>query len=106
MLKLTNPFKPYVNKIPAPIRNPYFWTLILFVAWMFFFDRHNVFTQWDLIKTSDKLDHDVEFYDEKLTEAIQDQKDLDANKEKFAREKYYMKKHDEDVFIIVEEEAK
>ena len=39
-------------------------------------------------------------------EVKQDKKDIENDKEKFAREHYYMKKDNEDVYIIVEEEAR
>jgi cell division protein FtsB len=71
---------------------------------MIFLDRHDLVTQWRLQKTVDKLEEDKAFYSEKIEEAEQERLDLDINDEKFAREQYYMKKSDEDVFIIVEKE--
>lgn len=52
------------------------------------------------------LENEKEFYQEKIAEVDKDRKELMTNKElleKFAREKYLMKKETEDIFIIQEE---
>jgi cell division protein FtsB len=52
------------------------------------------------------LEVEKEFYVEKISEVEKDRKELMTNKElleKFAREKYLMKKESEDLFIIQEE---
>ncbi len=85
-------FKPFSNK--------FFLLLALFFFWMIFFDKHDVFTQFRLQRSVNQLEKDQEFYKEKIQEAYQAKQDLEANKEKYAREKYYMKKRSEDVFII------
>jgi cell division protein FtsB len=49
------------------------------------------------------LENEKEYYEKKIEEVEQDRKELMTNKElleKFAREKYLMKKESEDVFII------
>jgi len=99
-----NPLQPLLELIPAPLRNKYFIVLALFFGWMIFFDKHDFLTVWRLQRTVDKLELDKEYYSKKIEESERERADLEENKEKFAREKYYMKKSDEDVFIIVEEE--
>lgn len=99
-----NPLQPLLDRIPAPIRNRYFLILVLFVGWMIFFDRHDVLTQWHLQNTVDKLEEDKDFYQQKIEEAEVIKADLENNAEKYAREKYFMKKADEDVFIIVDDQ--
>ncbi len=100
----SNPFKPLIRQIPAPIRNRYFLVLVFFFAWLIFFDKHNVWTQYQLQTSLDKLKSDRIFYEEKIQEVKEEADDIALNKEKFAREKYYMKKKNEDVFVIVREE--
>lgn len=99
-----NSFQAIREMVPAPLRNKYFLVLALFFAWMIFLDRHDLLTQWQLQKTVNKLETDKAFYTDKIEEAEQERLDLDINDEKFAREQYYMKKSDEDVFIIVEKD--
>lgn len=99
-----NPFKPFLKKIPTPLRNKYFLVLVVFFGWLIFFDTHDVLTQWRLQQSLHKLEQDKIYYEEKIEEVKKDKRDIENNKEKFAREHYYMKKSNEDVFIIVEEE--
>jgi len=96
-----NPFKPIIKKIPAPIRNRYFLALVFFAAWLIFFDKHNIWTQYQLQQSLNKLKSDKIFYEEKIQEVKQQKKDIELDTEKFAREKYHMKKKNEDVFVII-----
>ena len=98
-----NPFKPLIKQIPAPLRNKYFLVLAVFITWMIFFDKHDVLTQWQLQQTLNKMQEDKAYYKEKIEETWQDKQDIENNKEKFAREHYYLQKDREDVFIIVDE---
>lgn len=103
ILMSTNPIQPFINLIPGPFRNRYILLLTVFFFWMIFIDKHDVITQWRLQKTKDKLEQDKEYYAKKIQEAERQRKNLQKNGEQFAREKYYMKKEGEDVFIIEEE---
>lgn len=106
MAKPKNPFQEVLNNLPAPLKNRYFLILGLFFFWMIFFDKHNVLVQWRLQKTLNSLENDMTFYSEQVKEAERMQKDLKVNQEKFAREKYYMKRNNEDVFIIIKDKNK
>jgi len=103
MAKRKNPFQPLLDRIPAPARNRYFMVSILFLAWMVFFDKHDILTQFRLQATLERLKADKGYYQEKIEEAKADKIDIERDKEKFAREHYYMHKDDEDIFIFVEE---
>lgn len=92
------------KKLPAPVRNKYFLTAVAFVAFMVFFDRHDIVTQLRLQRSVNKLESDKVFYEEKIKEAMEERLDMEVNQERFARERYFMQKNNEDVFIIVEEE--
>ncbi|WP_367390909.1 hypothetical protein [Lewinella sp. LCG006] len=92
------------NKLPTPLRNRYFITAIAFVAFMIFFDRHDVLTQIHLQSTVNKLEQDKVFYEEQIQREEEKRLDMEINQERFAREQYYMQRNNEDVFIIKEEE--
>ncbi len=94
------PLPPLVQKIIKPFRNPFFLILTVFACWMVFFDKHDILTQIQLQRTVNQLESDEVEYREKIKQAQQDRQDLEQNKEKFAREQYYMKQNDEDVFVI------
>lgn len=90
-------------KLPPPLRNRYFVTAIVFVAFMVFFDRHDVLTQIRLQGMVNKLEDDRVFYDGRIKAAEAERRDIDVNRERFAREQYFMQRNNEDVFIITEE---
>jgi hypothetical protein len=86
------------------LRNKYFLTSLGIVTWLLFFDKNDVFTQWDLIKKCRKLEKERSYYLSEiemnkylLGELRTNQKSLET----FAREKYLMKKDNEDVFVFV-----
>jgi hypothetical protein len=101
-----NPFKPLTNAIPTPLKNKYFLVTTLFVAWMVFFDKHDLLTMVYLEQTQNDLEVDKQYYKLKIKEAHEDRVDIEKDKEKFAREKYFLQKNDEDVFIMVNPEKK
>ena len=100
--KSQNPLAAYWNRLPAYLRNRYFVTLLLFLGLMLFVDRHDVGTQFRLHSTVNRLEEDLERYDRLTAEAEAEKLDMEMNRERFARENYYMQQDDEDVFIIVD----
>jgi cell division protein FtsB len=87
-------------------RNKYFLVSSIFLVWMVFFDRNDLFSQWDYHQQVSKLKQERDFYQKETAKVHQDLDELTSNKEKlekFAREKYLMKKENEDVFVIVKE---
>ncbi|MBM3402848.1 MAG: septum formation initiator family protein [Bacteroidetes bacterium] len=91
------------------IRNKYFITALAFLSWMLFFDRNDLLSQYEYRSQLKKLQAEKEFYLKESAKAIKDLNELTTDKaklEKFAREKYLMKKENEDVFVIITEEAK
>ena len=94
------PLQPLLELVPIPFRNKFALVAVLFFIWMAFFDKHNLLTQLSLQNTIDKMERDENFYTQRIQEAKQDRIDLIRNAEKFARERYYMSKPNEDVFVI------
>lgn len=94
-----------LNRIPPIAKNFYLIVGSLFLVWMLFFDTNDLISQYQMTSQLNKLENEKEFFVEKIEEVKKDQKELRTNKdllEKFAREKYYMKKASEDVYILVE----
>ena len=91
------------------IRNKYFIAGIAFLTWMLFFDRNDLMSQYEYRTQLNKLQTEKEFYLKESEKAVRDLNELTTDKvklEKFAREKYLMKKKNEDVFVIIKEKAK
>jgi cell division protein DivIC len=97
---VVNPFKPLINRLPTGLQNRYYLVLIVFMLWILFFDKANIWSQYKLQSTIKRLETDKVFYQNKLKEVQQEKIDIERDKEKFAREHYYMKANDEDVFVI------
>jgi hypothetical protein len=101
--KSSNPVTEFWNSIPPYLRNRYVLTLVLFTLLMVFVDRHDVGTQFRLHTTVNRLEADLERYDQLTADAEAEKLDMEQNRERFARENYYMQQDDEDVFIIVDQ---
>lgn len=74
---------------------------------MLFIDTNDFYTQYKLNQKRKNLEDLKEYYLEKISEVKEDRDELfssDELLEKYAREKYLMKKETEDLFIVVEEE--
>jgi cell division protein FtsB len=86
------------------IKNKYFLTAIGIVVWLLFFDKNDVFSQYDLIEKCRKLQKEKEYYLVEIENNKRNLNELQTNKkslETFARETYLMKKENEDVFVFV-----
>ncbi|MBL7912665.1 MAG: septum formation initiator family protein [Bacteroidia bacterium] len=86
------------------IRNKYFLTIIGIIVWLLFFDKNDVVTQFDLIQKRNKLQKEKEYYISEIENNRANLSELQTNTkslEIFAREKYLMKKDNEDVFVFV-----
>ena len=94
-----------IKKLPKPLRNKYLILFLLFILWVIFIDDYNLINQNKIKNTVDDLKSQKEFYINEIksdsTELYQLQNNP-AEQEKFAREKFLMKKENEDIFIIRE----
>lgn len=99
----SNPWQAIWSKLPKPLQNRYYLTLVVFFFILIFLDKHSLWTQYRLYRAQQRLDKECQFYEEKIKEAREEAEDFDLTKEKFAREHYYMKRPNEDVFIIKKE---
>ncbi|WP_316823306.1 FtsB family cell division protein [Pedobacter gandavensis] len=91
------------------IRNKYFLSVAAFMVWMLFFDRNDMVSQYEFRSEVHKLQEEKDFYEKETAKVKKDLNELSTNlnmAEKFAREKYFMKKDNEDVFVIVKEAPK
>jgi len=94
-----------LKRIPPAFRNFYFVTGIIFFAWMFFLDSNDLINRFRLTAKLHSLEDEKQYYQEKIKEVEKDRRELMGTTElleKFAREKYLMKKESEDIFIIEE----
>jgi len=89
------------------LRNKFVLTILVFGVWIVLFDQNNMLDRFSDMKTLKKIEKEKDYYQNKIKEDQKRIQELTSDKddlEKFAREKYLMKKDNEDVFIVVEEE--
>jgi cell division protein DivIC len=84
------------------ISNKYIWVLLFFSTWMIFLDNYSYFDNRILDNQINELEDNKTYYQEEI---LKDEKSIKQLKnpdqiEKYAREKYYMKKDSEDIYII------
>ena len=87
------------------LKNYYLVAAAAFVIWMLFFDKNDFITQFKLKSQLKDMREQRDFYKDRTSIVEQERKELledEALLEKFAREKYWMKKENEDVYIIEE----
>ena len=89
------------------LRNYYVVLGLVFLVWLTFFDSNDLYTQYNSVSKLNGLENERSYYIEKIEEVKEDRKALmsdEALLEKFAREKYLMKKPQEDLYIVVVED--
>ena len=94
--------KPYLY-------NKYMFTFLGFLVWLTFFDKHDFILQHSYRQKLNDLKHEREYYITQIEKNKAEMKELftnNKNLEKFAREKYYMKRDNEDVFVFVDKSNK
>ncbi|MCD8539135.1 MAG: septum formation initiator family protein [Leadbetterella sp.] len=81
-------------------------TVILF-CWLAFFDRSNLIKQAEMQLQLNQVKEEIRYYEEELRKVKEEEKDVlgnTASMEKYAREKYFLKRDGETVFVLVDEE--
>lgn len=76
---------------------------IAFAIWMLFFDRNNAPLQMQRVQELNKLEKSEQLLSRQIIETKQELdllKNNPATLEKYAREKYLMKKENEDLYIV------
>jgi cell division protein DivIC len=93
-----------LDKIPSFLKNKYLLTGLAFFIWLAFFDRNNLVSQFRTFNVLKDLKTEKKFYiDQAITDsaALHDLNTDTASMERYAREKYMMKRDSEDIYIIV-----
>ena len=91
------------SKIPYWLRNRYAVTLLFFLLWVLFIDQNNIITQYEYRKQLNELEREKIYYSKEIEKTSKELEELSTNPkslEKFAREKYFMKKDNEEVFAF------
>lgn len=96
-----------MKKLLHRLRNFYVATALALLTWMMFFDANDLPSQarnWLKLR---ELEAETTFYQAQIKDVQTARREVLGNdrlREKFAREKYLMKKPTEDVFVIVNDQ--
>ncbi|MEZ4803400.1 MAG: septum formation initiator family protein [Gelidibacter sp.] len=95
------------SKYLKPFKNLYVLIFAVFVIWMLFFDANSWLIHRELNADKNALEDEKEYYKKEIEKDNKDIKELsnDEGLERLAREKYYMKKENEDIYIIEYEDS-
>lgn len=95
------------NKLLKPFKNWFVIILIVFSVWMLFFDANSWFIHNELNNDIEALEDEKEYYKREIEKDNKAIKKLSTEEglEKFAREEYYMKRDNEEIFIIEYEDS-
>lgn len=86
-------------------KNKFLIAIFAFLVWMIFFDRYDLSTQYSYQKEKSKLEYEKTFYTNEIANIEKSIKNVQYNAQeiqRIAREKYKMKKNNEDVYVIME----
>ena len=84
-------------------RNKYILALTVFAVLMLFIDHNDIFNQLDRKKQLNDLLASKKFYQQQIDQTKKNLADLQNNSaalEKYAREKFLLKKDNEDIFVV------
>ena len=96
-----------MKRIPPYLKNKYSVAFLVFFIWIMFFDRNRVINQFKLVGTLNGLKSEREYYQKHIENDSASLYILESDKEqleKFAREKYLMKKDNEDIYLVIDNE--
>jgi len=100
-------FKRTLAVIYPYLRNKFVFMGLLFVVWIGFIDDNNIITQVKARMKLAEVERERQFYLKETEQSTQDLKLLQNDRElleRFARERYLMKRENEEIFIFASEE--
>lgn len=92
-----------LSQIPSWLKNKYFLATAFFVSWMLFFDHNDLLLQRARANELSELKETKAYYQAQIDQTRKEVENIRINTaslEKIAREKYMMKKDNEELFII------
>jgi hypothetical protein len=96
--------RPLLDKIPSWLKNKYILTTLCFAVWVLFIDdRDFITTHFRHVKELHKLEARKVYFEAQILTVSKELDQLKSNPatlEKYAREKYMMKRDNEDLFIV------
>ena len=96
----------FLRYIPTWLKSKYLITSLVFMVWMLFFDSDDITLQLKRVKELQQLQQSEKNLDQQIADTKKELELLRTNPstlENYAREKYLMKKDNEDLYIIAKD---
>lgn len=91
------------EKIPNFLKNKWAISFVVLFVWVLFFEDINLFSLYNTKNKINSLETEWEFKEKRIQQAEEKKALILFNPEKYARETFWMKKSDEELFILQEE---
>lgn len=98
----------FLKKLIRIVLNKYLLTTVAFIVWMVFFDSNNLITRNKLQQKLDGLNQEKQFYLQEIRKDSTLAKQLiddTLQLEKYARERFLMKRANEDIYLVIDTTA-
>lgn len=95
---------PIVQWLWKKLKNKYVLTFLVFLVWITFIDENNLVARFSSWQRYNELEQTKEFYTQKIKADKKEMHRLEDNRnlERLARERYLMKKENEEIFLMIE----
>jgi cell division protein DivIC len=94
----------FLTRIPGWVKNKYVLTAAGFVVWVLFFDSRDLITSHFREKGElNRLEKSKKYFEQQIATTKQELEQMKSNPallEKYARERYLMKRDNEDLFLV------
>lgn len=103
MSKYRPKLPPLVKKLLPLFKNYFFATGFFLLLWMIFFDGNDFISQYRLTKKLNTIKSEKQYYIDQIENVKKEREEIFGTPtlvEKYARERYLMKKPNEDIYII------
>lgn len=92
--------RDFIKFVRPLFTNKYIFTICIFVVWMIFFDKNNFIRLWKMQQKIDQMEAEKDFYEREHQNLEFQMEQIIVDPERYAREKYYLHKENEVVFLI------
>lgn len=93
-----------IARIPKRFRNRYWFAVFMLIGWIAIFDRNDIWTTWKNHRELSRMEEQAAWYAEEIARTKEQLNEIASDQallEKFARERYLMKRDNEDIFVLV-----
>ena len=99
--------KKHLSYVPRWLKNRYAISALALLGWVAFFDTHDLWSTYKIRLELGRMQDQHSWYEQEIERTREQLRQLTSDKElleKFARERYLMKRENEEIFVLVPEQ--